>query len=103
MCDYFFSFEKLKKKKITNRSVFHFLHVYNAAFNTTPLHYFIVIYVIWMIWLTILDVLHIKMNAGHQNSYSLRTLVVQELHHLSELMGKRPKRTGRISASYVMA
>lgn len=35
-----------------------------------------------MITLTILDVLHIKMNAGHQNTHSLRTLVAQELHHL---------------------
>lgn len=39
-----------------------------------------------MIKFTILDVLHIQMDAGHQNTNSLRTLVAQELHHLYELM-----------------
>lgn len=33
---------------------------------------------------TIMDVLHIQMNARHQYTDSLRTLVVQQLHHLRE-------------------
>lgn len=32
--------------------------------------------------LTILDVLHIKMDAGHQDTHSLGTLVAQKFHHL---------------------
>ena len=36
------------------------------------------------ITLTIVDVFHIQMNAGHQNSHSLRTLVAQKLHHLQD-------------------
>lgn len=37
-----------------------------------------------MVTLTILDVLHVEMNAGHQNPDGLRSLVAQELHHLGD-------------------
>lgn len=39
--------------------------------------------------LTIVDVLHVKMNAGHKNTHGLWTLVAQKFHHLKDDDTKR--------------
>lgn len=44
----------------------------------------VVSYCILHVALTMLDVLHVEVEAGHENPHSLRTLVIQQLHHLQQ-------------------